>query len=585
MVRFALVTFVVVWTVVLPAQQFQMVGVIQDGWEYAEIKHPRPTSEFMKYSPDWVHKEIFVGSILRTTKGYNSRFDLLFKDGSRVFMLPNTRMKVEMEKGLIVLNLPVGELHITSGGRLRVKTPEGYLDSSKGTKFRVRLGAEGREASYSVTEGELVVNNRLGVVFTLAKGGKAELKYDAEEDAYTFVVARDAESKVKVSGKDMEVEEGPGASILLLGDGGFEIEEHGSPIEESVKLLPSGELKVRFGYFVVFFGTDYEAEQNYNYYRGGQDSFELPKAELALEGSWRDYMRVYLSVDGVKDGLLNSAYFELFPSNQSEHFCFRFGQFRVPFGLEPQAPLSELLFLDRSFLTDFAFCGLQAAPDSTDLDLRYDTGLGIFGYLMGEKGGEGFAMDYALGLFNGSGRNNAENDSHKTFCGRVGFRLAKWLTVGCSYYDGSTDTGTEEFSRRRRGADLLLGLKDGFNITFEYIHAKDNPRVGKHGNDTEAFYIQTNIPLSFLGKSLRKLAIICRYEVFNPAYNSIPGITRDEWEKVTALCVGFRWDVSEKVALLMLYEKLDQGEVRYPFGFDTAEANEVLKFALSLKCW
>ena len=585
MVRSVLVTFLVVWAVVLSAQQLKKVGVIEDGWEYAEIKHPRPTSEFMKYSPDWLHKEVFVGSILRTTKGYNSRFDLLFSDGSRVSMLPNTRMKVEMEKGLIVLNLPVGELHISAGGRLRVKTPEGYLDSTKGTKFRVRLGAEGREASYTVTEGELVVNNRLGVVFTISEGGKAELRYDPEEDAYSFVIARDSESKVRISGKDMEVEEGPEASILLLGDGGFEVKEHGRPIKEKVRiLLPEG-LKASFGYFVVFSGRDYEAEQNYNYYRGGQDSFELPKAELALEGLWRDYMRVYLSVDGVKDGLLNSAYLELFPRNQSERFCFRFGQFRVPFGLEPQTPLYELLFLDRSFLTDYAFCGLRAAPDSTDLDLRYDTGFGIFGYLTGKKGGEGFAIDYGLGLFNGSGRNNAENDSRKTFCGRVGFRLAKWLTVGGSYYDGSTDTGTDEFSRRRRGADLFLGLKDGFNITFEYIHAKDNPKVGKHGNDTEAFYIQTNIPLSFLGKSLRKLAIICRYEVFNPAYNSIPGITRDEWEKVTAFSVGFRWDVSEKVALLLFYEKLDQGEVRYPLGFDMAEANEAFKFALSLKCW
>lgn len=585
MVRFILAAFVLVWAAVLFAQQLQEVGVIEDGWEYAEIKHPRPTSEFMKYSPDWAHKEIFVGSVLRTTKGYNSRFDLLFKDGSRLSMLPNSIMKVETEKGLIVLNLLTGELHVDSGGRLRVRTPEGYLESSKGTKFRVKLGTEGREALYTVIEGELTVHNRLGVIFTIRGGGKAELEYDAEKDAYSLLVAKDAESKVRISGKDMETEEGPAASVVLLGDGGFEVKEHGRPIKKRAEvLLPEG-LKVRFGYFVVFSGTDYEAEQNYNYYRGGQDSFELDQAELSIEGLWRDYMRIRLSVDGVKDDLLKSAYLELFPRNQSERFRFRFGQFRVPFGIEPQTSLHNLLFYDRSMLTDYAFCGLQAAPDSSNSDLLYDTGLGVFGYLTGKKGGEGFAIDYALGLFNGSGRNNAENDSHKTFSGRLGFRLAKWLTVGGSYYDGSTASGTEKFSRRRRGADLRLGLQDGFNILFEYIHAADNPRVGKHGNDTEAIYVQGNIPLSFLGKSLKKLALIFRYEMFNPAYNSIPGITRDEWEKVTLIGVGFRWDVSEKVALLLFYEKLDQGDVRYPLTFDAEEANEAFKFVLSLRCW
>lgn len=565
------------------AQQLEEVGVIEDGWEYAEIKHPRPTSEFMKYSPEWVHREIFVGSILRTTKGYNSQFELLFRDGSRVVMLPGSRMKVEKEEGVVLLNLPVGELHIESGGRLRVKTPEGYLHAVKGTKYRVRLGVEGREALYTVLKGELLVKNRQGVVFNMKEGAKGELKYDAEEDSYSFLVAPDTESKIRIIGKDAETEEGPGATVLLLGDGGFKIEEPGKPIKEIKKpILPEG-LKVSVGFNIVFAGRDYEARQNYNYYRGGEDSFELNKAELTLEGLWRDYMRICLSVDGMRDDMLKNAYLELFPRKYPYRLRFRFGQFRVPFGIETQTSLQDLLLGDRSLMTKYGFCGLRASPDSYESDMQYDIGFSVLGYLIGRRDEEGFAIDYALGLLNGAGRNSVEDDSRKTLSCRVGFRLAKWLTVGGSYYDGSTDTGDDEYHRRRRGADLRISFNDRFDLTVEYIRATDNPRVGKHGNETEAFYIQSRIPLPFLGEKLKRLALVFRYEMMNPAFKSVPGITRDDWEKVTRWDVGFRWDVSGQIGLILYYEILDQGDARYPLGFSPEDADETLNFVLLLK--
>lgn len=590
MVRVFLVLISSVLVLSVFAQELETVGRIVDGWEYAELKDPRPTSEFMKYSDKWEHKEIFVGSELRTTRGDRSEFELMFIDGSYVCMLPRTQIVVGKEGENVSLSMKIGGLKITSGGKLLVITPEGNLRAEKGAEYRVILEKDGKEAEYTAVKGDLVVTNRLGVSFTLKEGAQAFLRYNPEEDSYSLVIAPESKARVTVKGKDETHEVGVNGLVRLLGAGGFSVEKVGeTPKERRLHVIVEG-LEAKFGFNLLFGGCDYEVDANYNYYRGGIDRFELGKAEFVVKGELKNYLTILLSADARKDEVLNNAYLQVAFSEKKYLPSFRFGQFRIPFGIELQKGTESLLFADYSLITKYGFCGLQAQPDSYDADLMYDIGVAVYGYLIGEEKPEGdagyFAVDYRAGVFNGAGRNGTENDTKKTSSSRLGIRLAKWLSIGGSYYDGSTTTATEEYHRYRRGADITFDF-DFFKLTGEYIYASDDPRVGKHGNNTEGFYIQGQLPLSFLGDAemFKETSFIFRYEVMNPAFKSIPGISRDDWEKVTRWDVGFRYEASENIAFILFFEHLDQGDIRYPLGVKVGEADDIIKFFVAVKCW
>ncbi|MCX7703862.1 MAG: hypothetical protein N2234_07185 [Planctomycetota bacterium] len=564
-------------------QELQPVGRIEDGWEYAEIKNPRPTDEFMKFHRDWQRREIFVGSELRTTRGEKSQFELAFLDDSFVEMHPGSRIVVKKDKDVVVLEMAQGGVTVFSGGRLIVKTPEGTLKAERGFQYSVQIGKEGREAEYVSTKGELLVENRLGVVFAVKEGAKALLKYDEKSDTYSLLVAPESKGEVFLRGKE-EQKLGVDGVALLSGEGKFVVKEKGAPPEAEKKIIIGEGLKAKFEFVFVFSGYDYEQSAEYNYYRGQTDRFGLEKAELIVKGEFKDFLSACISADGSKDEMLNNAYVELFHPEYKEKFALRFGQFRVPFGKEVQEGVEKLLFGDRSLGVQYGFCGLQGAPNSSDSGLMYDIGFAISGYLIGKKEEDGFAIDYNTGFFNGAGRNSTENDSRKTFCGRLGIRLAKWLIIGGSYYDGRTTTAKEEYHRRRRGADISLHL--GFmKLSGEYIYAVDDPRVGKHGNDTESFYLQGQMPLGFFGSFFETLSLIFRYEVMDPALNSIPGISKDDWEKVTRWDIGFRVDMSKNVAMILFFQHLDQGDIRYPLGVEVEESDDLLKFVVVVKCF
>ncbi|MHB8481863.1 MAG: hypothetical protein ACYDBV_03880 [Nitrospiria bacterium] len=134
---------------------------------------------------------------------------------------------------------------------------------------------------------------------------------------------------------------------------------------------------------------------------------------------------------------------------------FRFGQQRIPFGIEAQTPGGLLPFIDRAYM-DFKTAH-NTGPENTgfgnaELIQERDIGFQIRGTLLHLPD-----LDYAVGLFNGSGINVNDTNNSKDWVGRVGFVPVPGLRFGLSGYNGTqTDLLKEEVPRNRIGGDFEL---------------------------------------------------------------------------------------------------------------------------------
>ncbi|MGZ7046323.1 MAG: porin [Candidatus Aminicenantales bacterium] len=184
----------------------------------------------------------------------------------------------------------------------------------------------------------------------------------------------------------------------------------------------------------------------------------LRRARITLSGDILKNLKFKVGVDVVKSPALLEAIVEFEPS---KILGLRVGQFLVPFSLESTTPTRDLDMVNRSPVVD------TLAPGRDNGSSGRDIGTALYGSYA--------FLEYTVGLFNGSGINKADTNSHKDWSGRLVAHPLKFLSVGASLYRGKQDSTPDAplVRRDKEGLEAALVLK-AFSLKSEYIHARDD---------------------------------------------------------------------------------------------------------------
>lgn len=135
----------------------------------------------------------------------------------------------------------------------------------------------------------------------------------------------------------------------------------------------------------------------------------------------------------------------------------------------------------------------------------------------------GGQLQYFAALFNGSGINATEDNTHKDPALRVVYNSPTGLWLGGSYFNGAL--GAAETSRRRLGFEAIYDRND-WALKGEYIRADDA------SGDADGWFA------TLLHRFNPKLDGIVRYDVFDPDKDS----GDDAFKTVTA---GINWKLNK----------------------------------------
>lgn len=247
----------------------------------------------------------------------------------------------------------------------------------------------------------------------------------------------------------------------------------------------------------------------------GKGSFRIRRYEPQFSG-WiysRDmtYKLEFAFQDlqaGANAGAINDAYFNYDFTKGKRQLRVQMGQFKVPFGRQELTSSFNLQFVDRSIV-------------SGEYERGRDQGLMLDGLLATQK------LAWAVGLFNGNGRNAVLNDNDKyQFDARL--VLQPWGDVRYSEADfESTDkplfalaaqyennslfntTTANDLKREIFGGDVVFKYR-GLFLLGEYFDRKFTPETGanfkSNGFNAEAGYA--------FGR--RKWEVAFRYAEFDP---------------------------------------------------------------------
>ncbi|MHB1457161.1 MAG: porin [Armatimonadota bacterium] len=147
------------------------------------------------------------------------------------------------------------------------------------------------------------------------------------------------------------------------------------------------------------------------------------------------------------------------------------GQFKVPFGLENLTSSTNLDTINRSQVTETLVPGRDTGNQGRDV------GIQVNGVRDLNKDGSS-QVEYALGVFNGSGINVLDDNDRKDIAARAVLKPGiDGLSIGVAAYNGSL--GTTNIAHNRTGAELIYALAP-WTVKGEYIWAKDGS-IRKNG--------------------------------------------------------------------------------------------------------
>jgi phosphate-selective porin OprO and OprP len=253
---------------------------------------------------------------------------------------------------------------------------------------------------------------------------------------------------------------------------------------------------------------------------GKKDGFDIRRARLDLKGviteKWDYRMQLdFASSPKILDATIG---FRL-----GDYLKVTAGQFKVPFSMENLTASNRLESIDRSQVVEAL---VARGKDVIGNHNGRDIGLQLGGSFI--RIGDRFLVEYAVGVFNGSGINPAaitsskdfagrdiygsivDNNETKDFSGRLLFHPIAGLDIGGSYYNGydmwttsKTDPAKNQV-RKRIGGELSYALN---NLSFkgEYIQGTDAK------TDRSGWYAQAGY--YFIPK---KFQVIIKYDSYDP---------------------------------------------------------------------
>ena len=258
----------------------------------------------------------------------------------------------------------------------------------------------------------------------------------------------------------------------------------------------------------------------------GEDRFYLRRARLNATGTFAEQFDFRLEFDlagslGSATGLRAQMTDGFINWNRYAAANVRVGQFKTPFGFEQLYPDPRLLTMERSLVND-------------RLTLNRQLGAQLWGDLADKR------VSYAVGVFNGNGVNNSNNDNGKfLWAGRLsavpwkGTALggpASWGVGGNAFQSEDTalslpDLGFDSTPTTADRDNIFTGKRHGFgvdsqlelgrlSIWAEYLRSRFEPtnRRPAASFDADGWYVQGGwylVP--------QKLQVVLKHETFDPS--------------------------------------------------------------------
>ncbi len=200
------------------------------------------------------------------------------------------------------------------------------------------------------------------------------------------------------------------------------------------------------------------------------NTLRMRRVRLSVDGNLSKTVSYKIQGDFTRSPMLVDAYVKYKPCRE---FAIQLGQFKTPFTIEsPINPVNLEIFDYGEAVQQLGgykdVCGVGA--------LGRDLGLMATGSLFPVEGEEGYKysiVDYSIGVFNGNGANNLDNNNSKDLVGRLDVHPGlKEITLSGSYYYGKyTKDENIDCTRNRWAAGAQYN--DGkFLLRGEYIGGK-----------------------------------------------------------------------------------------------------------------
>lgn len=261
-----------------------------------------------------------------------------------------------------------------------------------------------------------------------------------------------------------------------------------------------------------------------------KDRFRLRRTEIKLSGKVGEGQPIEYTVmidpaqvteDASRKSILQDAFLTL---GYIPHHTIDIGQYKVGIGEEGSRPSAKIDTIERAFIS-------RTFGDQRDIGIRLS--------------GKWPAVDYNVGVFNGSGQNQADANDQKDFAGRVVVRpfkdkeLFKGFEIGVSGYYRPDHGST--LAKNRSGYEARYEYK-GFSLRGEYLRGQGTAS----SNATSENRTLANGWYGQLGYYFfPKLQGVLKYEQYDPNEES----SNDKIQEITA---GFNYFIDKYNAKLQL---------------------------------
>jgi phosphate-selective porin len=253
------------------------------------------------------------------------------------------------------------------------------------------------------------------------------------------------------------------------------------------------------------------------------NTLRMRRVRLSVDGNLSKTVSYKIQGDFTRSPMLVDAFIKYKPCRE---FAIQLGQFKTPFTIEsPINPVNLEIFDYGEAVQQLGgykdVCGVGA--------LGRDLGLMATGSLFPVEGEEGYKysiVDYSIGVFNGNGANNLDNNNSKDLVGRLDVHPGlKEITLSGSYYYGKyTKDENIDCTRNRWAAGAQYN--DGkFLLRGEYIGGK----TGISDVTTANPYYNSNGYYGVVGYNFQageqKIMPVLRYEHFTKDASIVNGGT------------------------------------------------------------
>ena len=261
------------------------------------------------------------------------------------------------------------------------------------------------------------------------------------------------------------------------------------------------------------------------------NTLRMRRVRLSVDGNLSKTVSYKIQGDFTRSPMLVDAFIKYKPCRE---FAIQVGQFKTPFTLEsPINPVNlEIFDYGESVkgLTGYSdVCGVGS--------LGRDLGIMATGSLFPVEGEEGYKysiVDYSIGVFNGNGANQIDNNNRKDIVGRLEVHPGlKALTLTGSYYYGKYNKDESFNGTRNRWAAGLQYNDGNLVIRGEYLSGNTGYQ-GWTGEDAPNQFISIgyyavagyNFKFGKEGQE-QKLMPVLRYEHFEQQTGVLGAHTAD----------------------------------------------------------